>query len=302
MAGAVGMGDLESALVERGGAVRWKTLVELGFAPSSLQRAVNRGAVERPARGVVAVQGASRDAIAVAALGGRLTCVSALRHLKVPLREDPDRIHVGLGVDLHRAIASEALRDVVIHRSVLLSDASGGAHRRGAGPTGVATAIQIASGCLGPLDHLIAVDGALRMNLISLKDLCFSRPSATERGLWLARHCDPRAESLLETVARWALTDAGYLVDTQVPIPGVGRVDLLVENSLVVELDGREHHRDREAFAADRRRDRALNAWGLRVLRFTYSDVLPSGSRVVEDVGAVLGARSAHAAIQGRQR
>jgi very-short-patch-repair endonuclease len=158
------------------------------------------------------------------------------------------------------------------------------------GPTAttVATALEIASECLSPIDHLIAADGALRLGLVARGDLFFGRRGSQARGRWLARHVDARADSLLETVARWALTDAGFRVESQVAIPRVGRVDLMVEDAIVVELDGREHHSDREAFDTDRRRDRLLLAWGLRVLRFTYSDVMPTGTRVVEDVQAAL--------------
>ncbi len=281
---------LEPALANRGGAARWKTLIESGFSASSLYRAVQCGAVSRPTRGVLALHGTPSDAIAVAALGGRLTCVSLLHRLKVPLREVPAGVHVGLGVNQHRTATSAALRETLMHRSGLISQGRQSPGVNGVPATTTATALDIASGCLDPLDHLIATDGALRMGLVTRADLSFARRGARARGMWLTRYADASAESLLETVSRWALTDAGFRVDSQVVIPGVGRVDLLVEDSVVVELDGREHHGTREAFARDRRRDRSLLAWGLKVLRFTYLDVLPVGARVVEDVSDALAA------------
>lgn len=262
------------------------------MSPSSLHRAVKCGAVSRPTRGVLALHGTAQDAVVVAALGGWLTCVSLLRRWKVPLRESPASPHLCLSVDHHRATTSGVLRDVVIHRLGLVPDASARARSCGVSATTVATALEVASNCLTPLDHLIAADGALRMGLIERGDLFFTRRGTKARGRWLERYADSRADSLLETVARWALTDAGFRVESQVAIPGVGRVDLVVEDAIVVELDGREHHADWEAFAADRGRDRSLIAWGLKVLRFTYSDVLPAGTRVVEDVRAALAARS----------
>ena len=65
---------------------------------------------------------------------------------------------------------------------------------------------------------------------------------------------------------------------------------------VVVELDGFEHHGSRRAFAEDRRRDRALVALGLLVLRFTYDDVLASPETVTRSVRRALQARTPHSA------
>jgi len=65
-------------------------------------------------------------------------------------------------------------------------------------------------------------------------------------------------------------------------------VDLVVEGSLVVELDGRAYHADERAFAEDRRRDRKLAALGYTVLRFTYDDVVKHPERMLAEVLAVL--------------
>jgi len=51
---------------------------------------------------------------------------------------------------------------------------------------------------------------------------------------------------------------------------------------LIVELDGWEHHRAREAFQRDRVRDRELMAAGHRVVRFTHDDVARRPDHVVE--------------------
>lgn len=292
MADPTALQTLEAALVARGGAARWKTLVGLGISPSCLHRAVACGVVSRPARGVLALHGTPHQAVVIAGLGGWMTCVSQLHHLGVPLRQEPTGIHICLPRNQHRIATSDALRHAVMHRSLSMPEGVASLQIPWPPTTTAVTALEIASDCLSPLDHLIAADGALRLGLVARRDLFFGRRGSQARGRWLARHADARADSLLETVARWALTDAGLRVESQVAIPRVGRVDLMVEDAIVVELDGREHHSDREAFDTDRRRDRLLLAWGLRVLRFTYSDVMPTGRRVVEDVQAALAADS----------
>ena len=60
----------------------------------------------------------------------------------------------------------------------------------------------------------------------------------------------------------------------QVRIQGVGRVDFLFGDRLVVEVDGAEFHADAGHFEADRRRDSLLSARGYRVLRFSYRQVI----------------------------
>ena len=61
----------------------------------------------------------------------------------------------------------------------------------------------------------------------------------------------------------------GLRVRQQVQI-GVDRVDVLIGDRLVIELDGREFH-DHDA---DRMRDARLSVRGYRVLRFSYWQVM----------------------------
>ncbi|PYT72552.1 MAG: restriction endonuclease subunit R [Acidobacteria bacterium] len=89
--------------------------------------------------------------------------------------------------------------------------------------------------------------------------------SATEAFLYR------RLETLAETAGRFRL-------NAQLPIPfdGWGRmeVDLLCEPShIAIELDGRQHLGDAEAYRRDRRKDALLQQNGYRVPRFLSEDV-----------------------------
>jgi very-short-patch-repair endonuclease len=99
---------------------------------------------------------------------------------------------------------------------------------------------------------------------------------------------DGRAESGTETIVRCLLTIAGLRVRPQVDIAGVGRVDLLVEDRVVVEVDGREWHDDPGRFAVDRRRDVRATIGRYRVLRFSWFQVLFRWSEVEAAVFAAL--------------
>lgn len=83
---------------------------------------------------------------------------------------------------------------------------------------------------------------------------------------------DSRCESGIESVARYLLQSLGLRVVPQVTIPGLGRVDLVVEGRLIIELDGRQYHQGQ--FATDRARDAIAAQQRYRTLRFTYAQVL----------------------------
>ena len=60
------------------------------------------------------------------------------------------------------------------------------------------------------------------------------------------------------------------------------------EHCIAVELDGRDAHERTLAFEADRRRDAALTAIGLRPLRFTWHRVNYDGAEVLADLTAAM--------------
>ncbi|MBC7298951.1 MAG: DUF559 domain-containing protein [Demequina sp.] len=148
--------------------------------------------------------------------------------------------------------------------------------------------------CVSRMEQLEMVDAALNMGLMLEGDIGGMRLTSARTRRWLARHCDGRSQSLLETRTRFALRAAGLRAQPQVPIPGVGRVDFLIDGKVVVETDGRATHALSAAFDTDRRRDRAALIAGYPVMRFGYADVMGDIDGVVEQVVAVV--RAARAA------
>ena len=94
-----------------------------------------------------------------------------------------------------------------------------------------------------------------------------------ESGLSLV---DARSGSLPESLLRVALVDAGLPVEPQAHVPGVGRVDFLVDG-VIVEVDGFAYHSGRDQYREDRRRDRAAHRLGYVVLRYTFEEVVHDG-------------------------
>ena len=69
---------------------------------------------------------------------------------------------------------------------------------------------------------------------------------------------------------------------------------MLIGNSLVVEVDGREHHSDPAAFERDRIRDARLTALGYRVLHFSYKQVMYHWPTVEAAILAAVGSGDHH--------
>ncbi|SPT54453.1 Uncharacterised protein [Actinomyces bovis] len=126
--------------------------------------------------------------------------------------------------------------------------------------------------CASELDALIALDAALRIGLVSRSGLLArltGNRNAPMRAL-LAR-ANPGARSLLETIARYDLQQAGQ--NPQVAADVGYELDLLLGH-LDVETDGHAFHSERRDWEKDRVRDQWLLSHGYQPLRLTSAQVL----------------------------
>lgn len=268
-----------------GGAARREELLARGCAVRDIGAAIKANAVFRPHRGVYVLPEAPRDLVAAAVFRAQLTCLTACERLGLPLLATPSRPH--LGVEYARSVSRPGLRDldqVVLHRHDVHSLPVRGV------PSAF-DAIDSAGWCASPLQQLVLVDAALHQDLVRFRDLAALACTDAVRGAWLRRFADARAQSPLETLARYALVRSGFSVEPQVLFEGIGWVDLLVEGVVVVETDGRRYHSADPSFQRDRDRDAELQMLGLAVLRFTYADVVGRPDKIVSRVRRTLDAR-----------
>lgn len=94
------------------------------------------------------------------------------------------------------------------------------------------------------------------------------------------------------------LRGSGLTLDLQVVMKPY-RVDFLVDDWLVVEIDGAAYHSSPEAVARDQERDRVLQGRGYRVLRIPARVVFSNPGKAVADVRSARAAGRSPAATPG---
>ncbi|MCX6468453.1 MAG: DUF559 domain-containing protein [Corynebacteriales bacterium] len=136
------------------------------------------------------------------------------------------------------------------------------------------TALRHAARCVDPEGFVVLCDSALQLRSVTSDDLVSALHDAPREVRDLLRRCDRRAQSGTETMVRVRLRSRNIAVTPQHHVPGVGFVDLLIGDRLVVEVDSKSHHTGTERYEADRARDRRLVQLGYVVLRLSYRQVV----------------------------
>jgi hypothetical protein len=123
---------------------------------------------------------------------------------------------------------------------------------------------------------LACIESAVRRGAMSRAALPVLLGHLPERLRFDSALLDFSADSGIESLARIRLAPLVQSMETQVRIPGIsraggdGRVDLLLDKWLVIELDGDEWHDP----AADRLRNQVLVQQGFRSHRFGHRQVI----------------------------
>ena len=258
--------NLDLDLAAAGGLVRRSALLALGHSPHAIRRAIAAGVLVVPRRGWLASQAAPAPAVRAVALGGVLGGSSALTSYGIWVDDD---------VPLVVSCAPTASRLPPLaagERRVWLDPIrlSGGAKQWRVSV--VDALLQLALHV--ERDSLIAsVDSALNKKLLGGGDFRRFIRALSRRLRSIEREVDANAMSGTETHMRLALVRAGYRVETQVFIPTVGEVDMLVDGWYIVELDSRKHHDGVEQQTTDRRRDGNAVLSGFAHDRFMWGQV-----------------------------
>ncbi|WP_426621470.1 type IV toxin-antitoxin system AbiEi family antitoxin domain-containing protein [Microbacterium sp. As-52] len=273
-----------SVLSALGRMARTSELRRRGVSREELSRAVRSGEVLRPRQGVYALPDATEAWVHAASHGGTIGCAQAAAEQGLWVLRLPSSNHVWMGAAGTPRSTCDAC---VLHWD------EGRARVGEAAP--VPNALLQIAGCCGEDTFFAALESALRRSLLSpagLNWLCRHLPTSMR---WLVAFARADADSGLESLIRLRLHRIGIAVRTQVPVSGVGEVDIVIGDFLIVEADGRENHAREKERSKDLRRDAAAAAAGYTTLRFTYELIVDDWPLVEAAIrGAV--ARRAHLA------
>lgn len=232
-----------------------------GMRKTTIARAVHDGSLARIRRGWYSEPQASQPAIAAVRVGGVLTAGSASPHHGLWTPES-DKIHVLVARNASRLRMPDPGDDS--QPTVCLHWAPGKLATKV-----VADPLQLivdALHCCGLETAVVLADSALNVGVLRLAQLQAVVPE-------VARWCDPKSQSGTETFTRLRLCRKGISVRSQVSIGGVGRVDLVVGERLVIECDSKAFHEGYRS-TRDYDRDMELIRQGYLVLRLKYRHVM----------------------------
>lgn len=266
--------DILEYLQECGGVARSGQLLDAGFRRRDLLRLTGLGAAQ-PRRGIFVLPECDKALLTAVLNNGRLTCASAARHYGLWLRAAPQQPHLacahghGSGFIRHRTVRFPghaslplaAVEDVALH----------------------------ALGCLPSPASAALATSAIRLHGVP-RELLASQLQADRSGsaLRVLRELDVRAESIVEVDAQHLFRAHGVAYDTQVFLPGIGRVDFLLNGFLIVEIDGFAFHSKRTDMLRDRRRNNAAAVSGYAVLRFMPEHIWFDPASVIRDIRTIL--------------
>lgn len=258
------------------GVWRTRVLEQAGWQRRDIMQAVRKGELLHVRRGWYAMPQADPQVLRAVMAGGALTCASALTHHGA-WDVAGNLVHLRRDHNLTRPLPTG------------LKHCHSAGSTRGAPLTAVDeldTALRAAWGCLEPEQLVQVCDSLLHRRMTTLDELVAILPPGRRTNL-LLRHCD-LAESGTETLVRLRLRRRGIQVRPQVWLTAGCRVDLLVGDRLVVEVDSRAHHTGMESYASDRERDLRLRSLGYIVVRLTYQQVVHDWPAVEQSLLAML--------------
>lgn len=269
---------LLDALARHEGVAHLRTMYALGVTEAVIRSARRSGAVWCPRRGWIASAAADPTVLAAVTAGGRVGCATQAERLGLWMLE-PAGLHLSLPRHSGHARPPEGA----------LAHWRGGTWRAGtttADP--VHTVVRDLVDCLPREAAICSLDSALQSKLVGPARMR-ALLASTRRGGSLVELLDGRAESGLESLVRLRLAAAGIRATPQHVVSGVGRIDLIVGDRLLIECDGRAHHDDALGRARDRARDLALLARGYVVVRLDVRQIHTEWALTLAVIRAIIG-------------
>jgi very-short-patch-repair endonuclease len=265
---------LAHVLRKAGYFLRRRDLLALGYTDKQISASLASCAIFRVRQGWFSVPDAPSAGVMAVRVGGRLTGLSALESMGLPVPRQP-RIHVAVPPTGSRLRAPDDRRlrlnvpsDVTVHWD---DKGEGGNSWRVSAADSLLAVLRVA-----PRDVALACCGlALQRKLISERQLEVVFAHAPQRVQPWQVLVSALDEAHGETYFRLLLAYSHIPCTQQVHINGVGRFDFRLTPHLFVEIDGAQHDPSWKggspsSWADGLDRDAAMAAKGIRVLHFGY--------------------------------
>ncbi len=257
-----------------------------GSSGADITRAVKAGTLVRLRRDHYAYPDIDDDVADAVRVGGRVACITLLQKLGVFVLRSAG-LHLHIRPHMSRIRRRKSL-PTVMHWSNRVQE--GG--MRHVVPLRDAVLQSIL--CQEPRAAIATLDSLLHLRLATRDQVALLFQALPARLHALLNLVDPSAESGPETYMRLILRTLGLRYESQVQLPGVGRVDFIVEDWLIIECDSKEFHEGWDKQVEDRARDVAAARLGYTTIRPLASDILFDSSGVreqIEDIIAAFGRR-----------
>ena len=268
-AAAARMEAIRDAVALAGGVMRVRVLVDAGWSRGAIGQALHAEAILRVRNGWVRTPGADPNLVAAARHGVVLSCITQARRRGLWVLED-ESLHVAAPAHAGRvgplaAVVHWSRPLVPRHPNVLVDP--------------VENVLGLVATCR-PFEVALAIwESALNKGLVDLQAL--RRMNLPPAARQLAEQVTPFADSGLESFAVPRLRWLKLPLRRQVWIAG-RRVDLLIGERLVLQIDGGHHvGRQREADIAH---DAALMLLGYHVIRVGYGQMIDRWHEVQDTI------------------
>ena len=274
------MNSVRTTIDDLGGFGSTEELRARGITPQALTADVRSGAISRVRKGIYTTRSPVDPERQALRVGGRLTGLSALELRQCWIWRRPTRIHVAVPHNASRLPEHDSLH---LHWE-----------RRTLGD-GDRTCVSVRDALIRvildePVENAVpCIDWALhtgRLGEFDFEEMLLELPQASRsiRG-WV----DRRSESVLESATRVRCIQRGWKFRPQARFGDLEAIDLLIEDIVALELDGREFHA--ATFDADRLRDLRVTIEGRHSIRLSYSIVRDHWGLVDKAITAALAAR-----------
>lgn len=292
------MESVLSSIRGRGGIATTAQLRSDGWGRGAIQTTLESGEIFRARQGWYVLANTDPTLLECVRIGGAATCSTGLSlhglwsrhdstlHVRVPAHDARLRTPRDSRV---RLTSAEPVR-------VHWTDSA----RRGLTTPALAAPLECLRDsllCQSGEDLLASADSFLARGRVSAPEWRQFLEGASAESRAVLQRASALRESGTESIFFWRfgppLDAIGVSLRSQVRLDGVGRVDFVAGERLVIEVDGAAYHVDRQRFENDRRRDARAGALGHRVLRFSYEQVVTRWPEVEAAVWAAI-ARGDH--------